>query len=243
MRDLLFSDLTFINISKDDLFQVIEASNHIHLVAASTIVSASKDMNLQKILSRGVAVCDSRILWMTLRILGEKVVHIRGTDFLRSIFATCPESYSHIFIGSSPENLLKLEKMINLSFPNVLVQGTFSPDFGFSFEEIENYLRNVEIANNTIIWVGLGSPLQDKVAFRLNDIFRVPVIGVGAAFDFITGNKKEAPLMMQKLGLEWFYRLISEPKRLWKRYLIGNLMFSYIFFKNLVFYAFRLIDR
>jgi N-acetylglucosaminyldiphosphoundecaprenol N-acetyl-beta-D-mannosaminyltransferase len=85
--------------------------------------------------------------------------------------------------------------------------------------------------------------LQDKVAFRLNDIFRVPVIGVGAAFDFITGNKKEAPLMMQKLGLEWFYRLISEPKRLWKRYLIGNLMFSYIFFKNLVFYAFRLIDR
>ena len=76
-----------------------------------------------------------------------------------------------------------------------------------------------------IVWVGLGTPKQDYEAARLAGRLSMVFIAVGAAFDFVAGHKNEAPTLVQRAGLEWAYRLISEPRRLWRRYLFGNVRF------------------
>jgi len=90
-------------------------------------------------------------------------------------------------------------------------------------------------SGSDILWVGLGSPKQDIWMYEHRDKLSVPVmIGVGAAFDFISGTKKQAPKLVQKIGMEWLFRLISEPKRLWKRYFFGNAQFLYLISKEII---------
>jgi N-acetylglucosaminyldiphosphoundecaprenol N-acetyl-beta-D-mannosaminyltransferase len=102
-----------------------------------------------------------------------------------------------------------------------------------SKEEDESIIEEINRANPDILWVGLGSPKQDYWMFEHRARLKVPVmIGVGAAFDFLSGVKKQEPRWMQRSGLEWSFRLCSEPKRLWKRYLIGNSKFIYYLLKD-----------
>ena len=87
---------------------------------------------------------------------------------------------------------------------------------------------NVDPGESQLIWLSLGTPKQDLVGLNLSSEWRKTVIGVGAAFDFYSGDKREAPEIIQRFNLEWLFRLMSEPRRLWKRYLLGN--FQFLFF-------------
>jgi N-acetylglucosaminyldiphosphoundecaprenol N-acetyl-beta-D-mannosaminyltransferase len=78
----------------------------------------------------------------------------------------------------------------------------------------------------------MGTPKQDYLAEELSRLTGITTVCVGAAFDFISGTKKEAPLFVQKIGMEWLFRLLTEPKRLWKRYIFGNLVFGYLCIKD-----------
>jgi N-acetylglucosaminyldiphosphoundecaprenol N-acetyl-beta-D-mannosaminyltransferase len=91
----------------------------------------------------------------------------------------------------------------------------------------------IEEFRPNVVWVGLGTPKQDLVAQELCHLINVPLVCVGAAFDFVSGGKKTAPVWMQQFGFEWLFRLASEPQRLWKRYLLGNLKFVLLAAKDL----------
>ena len=114
-------------------------------------------------------------------------------------------------------------------FPNIQIAGHIAPPFKAIGEmEDQPTIDAINQANPDILWIGLGSPKQDYWMCNHRDQLDVPMMcGVGAAFDFLSGVKAHAPKWMQRIGLEWFFRLCCEPRRLWKRYVIGNSQFIY----------------
>jgi N-acetylglucosaminyldiphosphoundecaprenol N-acetyl-beta-D-mannosaminyltransferase len=112
-------------------------------------------------------------------------------------------------------------------FPGLQVAGTFSPPFRpLTPDEDEQVVQIINKAAPDIVWVGLGSPKQEYwMAEHVGRLTAPVLIGVGAAFDFLTGRKPQAPRWMQRAGLEWLFRLLTEPRRLWRRYLINNPLF------------------
>jgi N-acetylglucosaminyldiphosphoundecaprenol N-acetyl-beta-D-mannosaminyltransferase len=114
------------------------------------------------------------------------------------------------------------------------VAGSYSPGILAVKEKEKNeVIQMINEAKPDILWIGLGSPKQDYWMSLHRSLLDVPVmIGVGAAFDFIAGVKKQAPRWMQRCGLEWLFRLCCEPGRLWKRYLLGNPYFVYLLIKK-----------
>ncbi len=107
-------------------------------------------------------------------------------------------------------------------FPDLRIAGTHSPPFRpMTEQEDAEIVRAINESGADIVWVGLGSPKQEQWMAAHRDRLDVPVlVGVGAAFDWLSGQKKRAPMWMQKCGLEWLHRLISEPRRLWRRYIL-----------------------
>lgn len=120
-------------------------------------------------------------------------------------------------------------------YKNLTVAGTYSPPFGFEHDVHEMMKINdmIKQANPDILFVGLGSPKQEKWIYRNYHELAVPVsIGIGATFEFYSGMVKRAPRWMQRCGLEWFWRLMKEPRRLWRRYLIDDTAFIWLIFKQ-----------
>jgi N-acetylglucosaminyldiphosphoundecaprenol N-acetyl-beta-D-mannosaminyltransferase len=108
-------------------------------------------------------------------------------------------------------------------FPGLKVAGTLCPRFEADDTTDEQAIAAVNASEAQVVWVGLGSPKQDLWMARHRPRLRPPLlVGVGAAFDFLTGRKRQAPLWVQRSGLEWLFRLGTEPRRLWKRYAVYN---------------------
>jgi N-acetylglucosaminyldiphosphoundecaprenol N-acetyl-beta-D-mannosaminyltransferase len=142
--------------------------------------------------------------------------------------------YKHYFYGGTEETCRLLEVRLKERFPGLKVAGRFSPPFReLTPEELKKIVEEINRCQPDILWVGLGSPKQDFWMYENRGILTIPVmIGVGAAFDFLSGTKGQAPRWMQRIALEWLFRLCSEPKRLWRRYLIGNPKFIYLLIKD-----------
>ncbi len=141
----------------------------------------------------------------------------------------------HFFYGGTEDTLQKLQQKLLKAYPQMLVVGHYAPPFHAQVVQEENQVID-RINNSTadIVWVGLGSPKQDFWMQLHRPLLNAPVIvGAGAAFDFCSGVKPQAPRWMRPLGLEWFFRLCCEPGRLWKRYLIGNSLFLIYLIKDL----------
>jgi N-acetylglucosaminyldiphosphoundecaprenol N-acetyl-beta-D-mannosaminyltransferase len=158
---------------------------------------------------------------------GAPLARVRGTDLFLDMFeAGSRHELRHYLLGSTPKVLTALVGNLGRLFPDAKIVGTESPPFRelTDTERDEQYER-IQQSGAQIVWVGLGTPKQDVEvsdgARRLPLVF----IAVGAAFDFVAGNKAEAPVWIQRSGFEWVHRLISEPRRLWRRYLFGNLGF------------------
>jgi N-acetylglucosaminyldiphosphoundecaprenol N-acetyl-beta-D-mannosaminyltransferase len=207
-------------------------SMHFHFLAASSVVSALGDRRLLDVYNHGVSIADSRPLAFIMHMLKFKVENIRGTDFMRAAISHDAGTLRHWFIGSSLESIescIAAVIEINSSFQ---VAGHLIPEFKDSFEDdFSDWFSKISDAHSDVVWIGISSPKQDFVAFELSTRYRIKTIAVGAAFNFIGGNIQEAPSFLRKLGLEWFFRLISEPRRLWKRYLIGNAKFLWYMIK------------
>jgi N-acetylglucosaminyldiphosphoundecaprenol N-acetyl-beta-D-mannosaminyltransferase len=130
----------------------------------------------------------------------------------------------YFYGGATPEILEKLLRRLEETHPGIDVVGSESPPFGpVADADIEAAAERMRESGADVVWVGLGVPKQDIAAAALRDHDAAPVIlCVGAAFDFVSGAKRRAPRWMQRIGLEWLHRLLSEPRRLWRRYLLGN---------------------
>lgn len=159
-------------------------------------------------------------------VFGGKLHQVRGPAFFEDVIsAGRNQGVRHYLLGSTPETLKALEAALGAKYPGAQIVGTMSPPFR-TLTAKEQSVQDEEIrsARPDIVWVGLGTPKQDYEARRLATAGFVAA-AVGAAFDFSAGLKPLAPRIVRDLGLEWLHRLLSEPRRLLRRYLWGNTVF------------------
>jgi N-acetylglucosaminyldiphosphoundecaprenol N-acetyl-beta-D-mannosaminyltransferase len=149
---------------------------------------------------------------------------------LRFCKQTAIASYRHYFFGGAPGVPEQLAASIEKACPKISIVGTHSPPFRASTsEEDAEIIATINRAAPDVLWVGLGTPKQEIWMHRHRDKLGVPVmIGVGAAFDFLSSRKRQAPVWMRESGFEWLFRLLQEPRRLWRRYLIGGFEFVFL---------------
>lgn len=150
-----------------------------------------------------------------------------GPDYMREILnISAEEGYRHFFYGSTEETLGKLKQAIEQHYPGVTVAGMYSPPFRpLTEEEDKEVIRMINASDSDFVWIGLGAPKQERWMADHQGKIKGLMAGVGAAFDYEAGNIERAPMWMQKMNLEWLFRLFQEPKRLFKRYFYTNTKF------------------
>ena len=150
-----------------------------------------------------------------------------GPDYMKEIFKISKENgYTHFFYGSTPETIQKLEEKLTKEFEGIKIVGMYSPPFReLSEREDQEVIKMINDASPDFVWIGLGAPKQEFWMAKHEDKIKGFMVGVGAGFDYFAGNIDRAPMWMQKNNLEWLYRLIQEPKRLFKKYLVTNSKF------------------
>jgi len=158
------------------------------------------------------------------RDLSSQWARVYGPDVLAGVLENSNwENPRHYFLGATPETLHALVTRIQARWPEAVIAGFESPPFrSASAEELVERDARIIASGATLVWVGLGTPKQDEEVRRMADSIPVTALAVGAAFDFLAGTKAQAPLWIQRSGLEWAFRLGTEPRRLAKRYLWGN---------------------
>jgi N-acetylglucosaminyldiphosphoundecaprenol N-acetyl-beta-D-mannosaminyltransferase len=173
------------------------------------------------------------VAWMIKKRTGRKEptssFRVRGPSFFERVLDLSQgKGIRHTFVGATAETLELLVAKLSTEFPDAIIAGKYAPPFGEVNESfiggINDHIRD---CNPHFVWLGLGTPKQDFVAKLLSDTHpTVTFASVGAAFDFKSGQLREAPPWVQRAGFEWLYRFASEPKRLWRRYTLGNLHFA-----------------
>tara|TARA_B100000686_G_C16731275_1_gene940840 strand:+ start:872 stop:1657 length:786 start_codon:yes stop_codon:yes gene_type:complete len=181
------------------------------------------------------------------KCLGLKIQQrISGTEIFNELNFKLgkKKNYKYFFFGSTKKNLALITNKMKLDYPNIKIVGYLSPPFKntFSKTETNKIINFINKKKPDVLWVGLTQPKQEKWAHENLDRLNVKFVGtIGAVFDFFSGQVKRAPKVTQDLGLEWFYRILQDPARLWKRYFFSNLNFicnvlpyiMYIRIKNL----------
>jgi N-acetylglucosaminyldiphosphoundecaprenol N-acetyl-beta-D-mannosaminyltransferase len=170
------------------------------------------------------------LAWLARRLGHRGARRIAGPDFVPEFCqSTAHHHYRHYFYGAAPGIAEKMARNLQQMAGGMEIAGAFSPPFRALSAEEDNYI--VEMINRAkpdVLWVGLGCPKQEYWVVEHRDRLNVPVIlAVGQAFDIHAGTLKRAPRWMREHGLEWLFRLLSEPRRLWRRYLISNSQFVF----------------
>jgi N-acetylglucosaminyldiphosphoundecaprenol N-acetyl-beta-D-mannosaminyltransferase len=155
-----------------------------------------------------------------------------GPDLMKAVMkASVSGEYTHYFLGGNEGVANDLKKNMEKTYPGIKIVGTYTPPFRpMNKQEKNELIAILKELKPHIVWVGLSTPKQELFMREYLSLLDTNVmIGVGAAFDIHTGRLSSAPPLMQKLALEWLYRLIKEPSRLWRRYLINNPLFIWNF--------------
>ncbi|TQL77173.1 N-acetylglucosaminyldiphosphoundecaprenol N-acetyl-beta-D-mannosaminyltransferase [Stackebrandtia endophytica] len=203
-----------------------------HLCNAYTLSLALRDDRYRELLNEAdINFSDGHYLAMVGKKRGHEAMteRVYGPDLMFNTMDQGRElRLKHYLYGASPETVAKLKVELEAKLPGVEIVAAESPPFRPLTEaELDDLTERVSDAKPDLFWVGLGTPRQDEFVAHHTKRLRCTLVPVGAAFDFWSGNKPMAPAFVQKHGLEWAYRLATEPRRLWKRYLIGNTAFIY----------------
>ena len=152
---------------------------------------------------------------------------VTGPDLMKEIFEISEEcGFTHYFYGSTEETLELLKEKLLAKYPNLNIVGMYSPPFrALSEEEDKKIIQMINKTKPDFVWVGLGAPKQEKWMYQHKGKVKGLMNGDGAGFDYLAEKIKRAPKWMQKCSLEWLYRLLQEPKRLFRRYFKTNLKF------------------
>jgi N-acetylglucosaminyldiphosphoundecaprenol N-acetyl-beta-D-mannosaminyltransferase len=171
------------------------------------------------------------LVWLS-RVMGfRQVERVYGPDLMLAVCErSATQGYRQFFYGGAPGVAEKLASRLQSRFPGLQVSGLYSPPFrALSPEEDEVVVKRINALQPDIVWVGMSTPKQERwMAEHVGRLSAPVLIGVGAAFDFHAGLKKQAPRWIQQSGLEWLFRLMTEPRRLWRRYLINNSGFLWL---------------
>ncbi|MDR3572907.1 MAG: WecB/TagA/CpsF family glycosyltransferase [Anaerolineaceae bacterium] len=204
----------------------IRSPHYVCVTPAHTVMDCYRSFDLRQIYNcSGLTTPDGMAIVWLLKWQGfRKVERVYGPDLLQAV---CQQSlthgYSHYFYGGAPGVAESLTQKLVQKYHGLRIAGIECPPFReLTSEEDEAIIDKICAANPDIVWIGIGSPRQERWMVNHLEKVKAPVmIGIGAAFDFVSGNKPQAPLWMQRSGLEWFFRLANEPRRLWRRYLLN----------------------
>lgn len=206
-----------------------------HSIAATGmhgVVEAQRDPSFKEILNAtDLVVPDGMpLIWLGRRRGYDLARRVYGPDLMLTFSEeTQGQGYRHFFYGGEPGVAEQLAEALKRRFPAMQVVGTCSPPFRpLSIEEDEEIVGMISRAAPHVLWVGLGTPKQERWMHEHKAQLNVPVlVGVGAAFDMLSSRKKQAPQWVREHGLEWLFRLFQEPRRLWRRYLIYGTQFIF----------------
>jgi N-acetylglucosaminyldiphosphoundecaprenol N-acetyl-beta-D-mannosaminyltransferase len=205
------------------------ATNYIAVTGMHGVAISRNDPEFRGILNgAGLVIPDGMPLVWLGRLQGHRELKRRtpGAEVMEAFFQATGAKYRHFFYGGVPgvaDLLAKTERERH----GIRIAGTYCPPFRPLTQAEEQQVQSmIREAKPDILWVGLSTPKQERWMYEHRDNIRVPVmLGVGAAFDLNVGRLKRAPLWMQNSGLEWLFRLILEPRRLWRRYILDGSRF------------------
>jgi N-acetylglucosaminyldiphosphoundecaprenol N-acetyl-beta-D-mannosaminyltransferase len=194
------------------------------------VMESQRDGRLRQIHnSAGLVTTDGMsLVWLCWLKGHRRVERVYGPDLMLALCARSQTSgYRHFFYGASPGVLNALTARIQARYPGLEVAGAYAPPFRkLNLQEDLQIVDRIKEARPDVVWVGLSTPKQERwMADHFERLGGPVLIGVGAAFDFHAGVKRQAPRWIQRNGLEWLFRLLSEPRRLYRRYLINIPLF------------------
>lgn len=210
------------------------ANVHMVVEAKFNPDTANKINNANFVLADGMPLVNAISL-----LFREKQDRIAGMDVMPDLMKMAEQKdQSVFFFGSTKEQLDRIIEKAKVEFPKLRIAGTLSPPFSKTIMA-RDYCEQINNSGASLVFVGLGCPKQERwMAENFHEIKGV-LLGVGGAFPVYAGLKRRAPLWMQKYSLEWLYRFIQEPKRMWKRYLITNSVFLYSIFVQMTLTFFQ----
>ncbi|NOZ79072.1 MAG: WecB/TagA/CpsF family glycosyltransferase [Acidobacteria bacterium] len=197
--------------------------NYVCVTPAHGVMDARLDPELLEIFnSSGMTTPDGMSIVWILRLLGNRnVSRVYGPDLM---IATCEagveRGWKHFLYGGGEGVADELAHALKRRVPGVIIAGTYTPPFrALTPEEDEEAIRAIGRSGADIVWVGISTPKQERwMAAHVGRVGAPVLIGVGAAFDFLSGRKPQAPRWIQRSGFEWLFRFANEPRRLWPRY-------------------------
>jgi N-acetylglucosaminyldiphosphoundecaprenol N-acetyl-beta-D-mannosaminyltransferase len=225
-----------------------ETAGYITVNNVHTMIEGYNNPFYQKIINNGyLSIPDGKPLEIVGKLKGNKnISRLFGPSVMEKFIDWGREDdLTHFFFGSSESTLEKLKTAIQKKYPGTNIVGMISPPYK-PFEEWDNedFIKRINEVKPDFIWVGLGAPKQEKWMFNnYKNINKGLLFGIGAGFDYLAGNTKHAPLWMKNNSLEWLYRLIQEPKRLWKRYLTTIPQFIFLASFELIGIKFKKIKN
>jgi N-acetylglucosaminyldiphosphoundecaprenol N-acetyl-beta-D-mannosaminyltransferase len=219
--------------SIDAIDEFIRGEKHAYVVTPNVdhIVKLQKDREFLEIYKQAdIVLADGVPLLWAARLFGTPIKEkVSGSDLFPALCAHAAENrQSMFFLGGRQGVAEKAKEVLCEKHGTLKIVGTYSPPFGFERDPVENQ-KIVDMINAVtpdILCVGVGAPKQEKWIYANRDKLNVRIsLGIGASFDFVAGTIQRAPVWMQKAGLEWFYRTIKEPRRLFRRYFVDALVF------------------
>lgn len=204
-------------------------SRYVCACSVHSVVTATYDQRFQSVVNAAdMATPDGGpVAWLLRKLGAVGQERINGPDLM---WTFCEAAQAHgisvFFYGNTDDTLQKLEGSLRVAYPNLRIAGCYSPPFRpLTAEEDEAIVMRINASGAGMLFVGLGCPKQELWMAEHKGRIHAVMMGVGAAFDFHAGTLKRAPRWMQEHYLEWVHRLLSEPRRLWRRYLVTNSLF------------------
>lgn len=212
--------------------------HYVNVCTAHTALECHKSPALASIVrGSGMATPDGMPLVWLGRLRGFAVERVYGPDLMLAVCERgVARGYRHFFYGGAPGVAEVLARRLQARFPGLAIAGTYAPPFReLSHDEEQAVAAMINRSGANLVWVGLGTPKQDYWMARFRPQLAASVlVAVGAAFDFHAGRLPQAPPWMRRLGLEWLFRFGQEPRRLWRRYLLGNPRFVFLALRQLI---------
>lgn len=207
-------------------------SDYVCVANVHMCIEAYLDTNFAEVVNNAILVTpDGMPIVKALKFLfGINQDKVSGPDLMPDLLKEIEKKNLSIFLyGSTQEILDELIALFHIKYPNLSIVGSISPPFrDLTIVEQDEYINKINSAKPNLVFVALGCPKQERWMASMKGKIQSLMIGVGGAFPMLVGKEKRAPLWMQQYSLEWFYRFLQQPRRLFKRYFVTNSLFIYI---------------
>lgn len=211
-------------------------SLHVGMLNAAKVVNMKRNPDLgEDVSSSNMILADGSAVVMASNLLNKKLPErVAGIDLMHGILKSGSKLGYRVFcLGASEDISQKIEIEIGKQYPGIILAGR--QNGYFSTDEEAGIAQKIASSKADVLFVAITSPKKEKFMAKWNSTMQVPVVhGVGGSFDVFAGKVQRAPLVWQKFGMEWLYRVLQEPKRLWKRYLVTNTLFISMLLKEMI---------